>query len=88
MNFEIKKDANENKYIFLNDVKLGQGLICIYSKAKDELLVLDPDSKDYSGKDYTDKIKFDEKEYGIVQQIESKALLAMVELLKVVRTMG
>ena len=51
-------------------------------------MILDPDSKDYKNEEYSDKVKLEEKEYGIVQQIDSQAIMELAEIMKIIRTIG
>lgn len=88
MNFETTRDINDKKYIWLADVQLQQGLKTIYSVESKEILILDPDKKDYQGNDYTETLEIKEdKVYGVVQRINSDAVLALSELIKVLRTL-
>ena len=87
MNFKITK-TDTNKYIWLQDVTLGQGLHAVYRCGDKQILILDPDGKDYKGDDYKDKVKLEEKEYGIVQQIDSQAIMELAEVMKIIRTIG
>lgn len=87
MNFKITK-TDTNKYIWLQDVTLGQGLHAVYRCGDKKILILDPDSKDYKNEEYSDKVKLEEKEYGIVQQIDSQAIMELAEVMKIIRTIG
>lgn len=85
MNFKIIKEES-GKYIWLDDIKLMQGLKTLYRVSDKKILIVDPDSKDYNGQDYTDKAKIEEKEYGIVQNIDIEAVIAISELARILRT--
>lgn len=87
MNFKITK-TDTNKYIWLQDITLGQGLYAVYRCGDKKILILDPDSKDYKNEEYSDKVKLEEKEYGIVQQIDSQAIMELAEVMKIIRTIG
>ena len=87
MNFKVTKLEND-KYIWLQDVALGQELYAVYRCSDKKILILDPDKKDYTGKDYKDKVKLEEKEFGIVQKIDSQAIMELAEVMKVMRTLG
>lgn len=88
MNFKTVKTEDGKHYVWLKDVSLGQGLLALYSVEDKKIMVLDPDSKDYTGKEYDKKLKLEEKEYGIVQEISSEAIMELAELMKILRTLG
>ena len=88
MNFKTVKTEEGKHYVWLKDVSLGQGLLASYSVEDKDILVLDPDSKDYRGNEYDNKLKLEETEYGIVQKISSEAVMELAELMKILRTLG
>ena len=87
MQFEIFKTEDNKKYVYLTDIKLGQDLSAVYGIKEKSFLILDPDSKDYQGNEYTKKLKLNDKEYGIVQTIDENAILKLAELHKIIRVL-
>lgn len=86
MNFKTIKTEDGKKYIELKSIKLEQGLVAYYDVQEKIFLILDPDSKDYQGNAYQNKVKLENKDYGIVQKINSEAILELAELNKILRT--
>lgn len=87
MQFEIFKIEDNKKYVFLTEIKLEQDLRAVYGITEKSFLILDPDSKDYQGNEYINKLKLNEKEYGIVQTIDENAILKLAELHKIIRVL-
>lgn len=87
MQFEIFKTEDNKKYVYLTEIKLGQDLRAVYGIKEKSFLILDPDSKDYQGNEYTKKLKLNDKEYGIVQTIDENAILKLAELHKIIRVL-
>ncbi len=73
------EDSEMNKYIKI-DVELEQGLLAFFSDKEKKLFILDTDSKDYRGKEYSNKVELkdiktqESKSYGIVQTITREKL--------------
>lgn len=76
---KMYEDLETNKYIKI-EVELEQGLLAFFSDKEKKLLILDTDSKDYRGSEYTNKIELkdiktqESKSYGIVQTISREKL--------------
>ena len=85
MKFELVKDKEENKYVWLKEVELEQDLISAYDIKNKKFLVLDEDEKDYNKQEYKKLIEVNingkDKKLGIVQEIEAEKLIAVSEIL-------
>ena len=85
MKFELVKDKEENKYVWLKEVELEQDLISAYDIKNKKFLVLDEDEKDYNKQEYKKFIEVNingkDKKLGIVQEIEAEKLIAVSEIL-------
>lgn len=85
MKFELVKDKEKNKYVWLKEVELEQDLISAYDIKNKKFLVLDEDEKDYNKQEYKKFIEVNingkDKKLGIVQEIEAEKLIAVSEIL-------
>lgn len=85
MKFELVKDKEENKYVWLKEIELEQDLISAYDIKNKKFLVLDEDEKDYNKQEYQKFIEVNidgkDKKLGIVQEIEAEKLIAVSEIL-------
>lgn len=91
MNFEVKKDKEDKKYIWLKDIKLEQGLETAYDMENKKVLILDPSNKNLENKPYTKTVDLEhegkELKLGIVQTIPIEGVMAIAELAKVIRNL-
>ncbi|WP_330112560.1 hypothetical protein VSU16_14370 (plasmid) [Cetobacterium somerae] len=73
-------DEHDIHYVLLEEVELGQSLKAVFNTSTKELLIVDPDVKDYQGNEYKEKMtavsKDDGKsiEVGIVQKLTRKTI--------------